>query len=267
MNHFLLSVVIPVYNEEQVLAANTRYLAGEFDRIVGAGAWQYVIVDNGSTDATPALLRQVAETWPTKILHADEPNYGKALRTGLEGADTEWVHSIDIEQWDIPFFEWAWNNREQHDIFIGSKRADPTLNRQPVYRKFLSWGLNCLIQLFFEHMGTDTHGPKLLRLSALKPIISQCRMSRGQFDTEFVLRSVRAGLRLVEAPVIYEEQRPARRLMLEKIYINIREFNRLRIMMKGIGFSGLVRYRRVCREDVLAQSQASSEAANWIHTT
>lgn len=51
-----------------------------------------------------------------------------------------------------------------------------------------------------------THGPKLLRMSTMRPILDKCVMRRGQFDTEFTLRALRQGLRLAEVPSL---SRPA----------------------------------------------------------
>jgi glycosyltransferase involved in cell wall biosynthesis len=250
-----LSVVIPILNEESILLGNLTAIAKACDIIVGKGQWKFVLVDNGSTDSTPQILQQIIEMWPLSIsVFENKPNYGKALRAGLNASDTPWVKSIDVEQWDIPFFAWAWANRHDYDVLIGSKRADPTLNQQSSYRYFLSWGLNALIQLFFQYPGTDTHGPKLLRMETMKPIIEASQLSRGQFDSEFVLRAVRMGLRIAEAPVVYAEQRPPRNLMLRKILLNIREFNRLRGLLANEPYRNILRMRRFCREDVLNEA-------------
>lgn len=255
-----LSVVIPVFNEEKILSENVDELAAVFDRVVGPSKWQFLFVNNGSTDMTAALLEAVKDRLPlTKILYLGEPNYGAALKLGLEAVDTPYVHTIDIEQWDIPFFEWAWRYRDEFDIFIGSKRADPTLNHQEPYRRFLSWGLNALLQLFFEFSGSETHGPKLMSVAAITPLLARSILDRGQFDTELVLRATRAGLRMVEVPVIYKEQRKPRNLMLQKIYWNIKAFNRLRKVMKLVGFAGPVRLYRISRADVMPPSLPTAQ--------
>jgi len=255
-----LTVVIPLLNEAEILASNLERFAAHCDRIVGAGKWKYVIVDNGSTDETPAILERVLPAWPgSRRIVVPEPDYGKALRAGLDAVDTPWAKTIDIEQWDIPFLAWAWRNRDDHDLFIGAKRADPTINRQSTQRMFLSWGLNALINLFFQYSGSDTHGPKLLRMSALRPILSQCTLSRGQFDAEFVIRGFRQGLRILEAPIAYQELRPPRAKMFFKIWTNVREFTRLFLLLRRIGYSGPVRLRRVCRED-LTSGQAAERS-------
>jgi glycosyltransferase involved in cell wall biosynthesis len=251
-----VSVVIPVFNEEAVLMANAEALASHFDDVVGSGNWLYIFVNNGSSDGTSALLGQIVAHWPlSQVLDLKQPNYGGALKTGLRAATTKWVYMLDIEQWDLPFMTWAWCNRHQYDLFIASKRADPTLNFQRPYRKCLSAGLNALLQLLFGYSGTDTHGPKLINRESLEEIIAKCELDRGQLDTELVLRAIRGTKRVVEVPVEYRESRPHRNLMIKKIFWNLAALRRLRQVMREVPFEGQIRHYRVAREDVLAQAR------------
>ena len=52
-----LSVVIPVYNEENILMQMAEQLAPHLDEIAGQRCWQFVLVDNGSRDLSPQDLR------------------------------------------------------------------------------------------------------------------------------------------------------------------------------------------------------------------
>ena len=145
--------------------------------------------------------------------------------------------------------------------FIASKRADPTLNFQQPYRRFLSAGLNAALQVLFRYSGTDTHGPKLLNRDSLSAIIAKCELDRGQFDTELVLRAMRGSKRLVEVPVEYRELRPHRNLMIKKIFWNLVALRRLQHVMRDVPFEGEVRYYRFAREDVTAAKDRRTDHA------
>src|SRR5262249_40031080 len=123
------------------------------------------------------------------------------------------------------------------------------LNRLPAYRKFLSAGLNLVFQVFFDFVGRDTHGQKLIRLTAVRDIIPRCVMERGQFDTELTLRALRSGLWVAEVPVPIAEGRRPRNLMLAKIYRNFVDLLRLRRTMRSVP-SLRTRYHRWSREDM-----------------
>ena len=257
-----VSIVIPLYNEQHFLQDNADSLARIFDGVVGPGHWSFIFVENGSTDATASLADAVAARHPpSRALHLPKPNYGVALKTGLQAATTKWVFLLDIEQWDLPFITWAWRHRESYDALIASKRADATINHQHFYRRLLSCGLNGLLQVLLQYTGTDTHGPNLLDRTSLQAIISACELDRGQYDTELVLRAIRGQKRIIEAPSEYRELRPNRNWMVKKIFWNMWALARLVKVMKHVPYEGLARYYRVAREDVLAEAELQREPA------
>jgi glycosyltransferase involved in cell wall biosynthesis len=246
-----LSVVVPVYNEQSILMDMAEKLAPHLDGIAGSGRWQFVLVDNGSTDRSPDLCDDIVRRWPGSAkVQLDRPDYGEALYQGLMRAKGPWAFLINVDFWDPPFMRWCFRTRGVYDLVVGSKRADQALNQQDYYRRLLSWGLNTILQTVFNFAGTDTHGLKFLYLPALRPIFQQCVMRRGQFDTEFTLRACRARLWLAEVPVPIVELRKARNLMLHKIARNIVDILRLRKVMRQVPSKVAMRYHRWSREDV-----------------
>jgi glycosyltransferase involved in cell wall biosynthesis len=58
-----ISVVVPAYNEEPCLAATVAELVGVLD---GLGkSYEVLLVDDGSTDRTPEIIRELAGRFPT----------------------------------------------------------------------------------------------------------------------------------------------------------------------------------------------------------
>ena len=246
-----LSVVIPVYNEENILMQMAEQLAPHLDEIAGQRCWQFVLVDNGSRDLSPQICDQIVSRWPESIkIELAKPDYGEALFQGLMHANGSWAFVINVDFWDVPFMRWCYRTRGAYDMVMGSKRADDVLNKQDTYRRLLSWGLNTILQTVFNFPGTDTHGQKFIYLPSLRPIFRQCVMRRGQFDTEFTLRAARAKLWLAEIPVPIVELRKARNLMLHKIARNIVDIFRLREVMRNNRSRTAMRYHRWSREDV-----------------
>jgi len=245
-----LSVIVPVYNEQDQLLSMAELLGQTLDQVIGPSCWQFVLVDNGSIDDTSKVLDAIVGSWPkSRVLKLDLPNYGTALRVGLQAAEAPFAYVINVDFWDPLFLRWSWANRNQYDLILGSKRADPTLNKLPAYRKFLSAGLNLIFQVFFDFVGRDTHGQKLIRLSAVRDILPHCIMERGQFDTELTMRALRGGLWVAEVPVPIVQARGPRNLMLVKIYRNVVDLWRLRRVMRNVP-SLRTRYHRWAREDM-----------------
>jgi glycosyltransferase involved in cell wall biosynthesis len=255
-----LSVIVPAYNEVGDLWPMAEALAPHLDRIVGKQKWQFVVIDNGSTDATPQVIARIAKKWPNTIsLRWPRPDYGEAMCLGLQHAQGNWAYIINVDFWDDVMVAWCWRHRGLYDLVLGSKRSDPSLNRQHAYRKFLSWGLNSILQFVFGFVGSDTHGQKFLDLPALRPILNRCVMRRGQFDTELTLRAMRAGLWLAEVPVPITSLRPPRNSMLTKIYRNLLDIRRLKKIMRGVPMERPVRYHRWAREDLLGQGSIQAD--------
>jgi glycosyltransferase involved in cell wall biosynthesis len=247
----LLSVIIPVYNEEKHLLSLAEALSVRLDETVGRGEWEFVFVNNGSTDGSDAVISAIAARLPACVcsVYLERPDYGNALRRGLRDARGEWAWIINVDFWDPVFLAWAWHHRQRYDLMIGSKRADPTLDERQKYRRILSWGLNVILQGYFGLVATDTHGQKVMHLRTLRPLLEVCVMSRGQFDTEFTIRSQRAGLRLAEFPVPIVETRKQRNLMLKKIKQNVIDIFLLKRVLRNVPFSGGVHYHRYSRDD------------------
>ena len=218
-----------------------------------------MLVDNGSRDGSGEVCDEIVRRWPESLkVRLERPDYGDALYEGLMHAVGPWAFIINVDFWDAPFMRWCFRTRGAYDMVMGSKRADDVLNHQSSYRRWLSWGLNTILQTVFNFPGTDTHGQKFIYLPALRPIFIQCVLRRGQFDTEFTLRAARAKLWLAEVPVPIVEVRKARNLMLHKIVRNIVDIMRLREVMRKQRTRTAMRYHRWSREDVEKLDSAQS---------
>lgn len=100
--HPLLSVVVPVYNEEAVLPAFHHRLTAVLDRI--DGICEVVYVNDGSSDNTVVLLEQLYRDNPEVAVVALSRNFGKeiAMTAGLDHAKGEAVVVIDADLQDPP---------------------------------------------------------------------------------------------------------------------------------------------------------------------
>ena len=77
LNPLHLSIVVPVYNEAAMLLAMAEELAPQFDDFAGRGRWQFVLVDNGSTDGSAAIGAEIVRLVPVSVLvELDRPDYG-----------------------------------------------------------------------------------------------------------------------------------------------------------------------------------------------
>ncbi len=102
MDNIVLSVVVPMYNEEAVIPALVGRLRPALDGL--DLSYEVVAVDDGSADRTAALLFEHGRTWPQLRLVKLRRNSGHqaALTAGLQRARGDWVVSIDADLQDPP---------------------------------------------------------------------------------------------------------------------------------------------------------------------
>ena len=98
----LLSVVVPVLNEEAVLESFYQRLQRTLTAL--GMRWEVVFVDDGSTDGSRDVLRSLAQTVDTVALLGLSRNFGKeiAISAGLEAARGDAVIIIDADLQDPP---------------------------------------------------------------------------------------------------------------------------------------------------------------------
>jgi len=97
-----LSVVVPVFNEEDVLPLFAERLRPVLDDL--AVPYEVLTVDDGSRDATPAVLEAIRRRWPQLRVIRLRRNSGhqNALTAGLNRSRGQYVVSIDVDLQDPP---------------------------------------------------------------------------------------------------------------------------------------------------------------------
>jgi glycosyltransferase involved in cell wall biosynthesis len=111
---------MPVYNEAEVIADVVDELSREVcARLDGA---EIVMVDDGSTDGTPAILdRLAAEHEHVKVLHAERnQGHGPSLRRAFEESDGDWFLQMDSDGQQRASDLWKlWELRDDADLVVG----------------------------------------------------------------------------------------------------------------------------------------------------
>ncbi|MBM7784634.1 glycosyltransferase family 2 protein [Tenggerimyces flavus] len=118
----VLSVVVPIFNEESVLPLFVARLRTVLDSL--GETYEVVAVDDGSVDATPAALSGARRQWPQLRVVRLRRNSGHqaALIAGLMRAHGTYVASIDADLQDPPetILEMLRLARDEHlDIVYG----------------------------------------------------------------------------------------------------------------------------------------------------
>lgn len=203
-----VTLVIPCYNEERVLAylRNTlRRVAADFDP---AYELHYVFVDDGSSDGTWQALETTFGSLPGCQLVRHEVNRGvaAAILTGIRSAKTEVVCSIDCDCTYDPHQLRDLIPRLEDDVALVTASPYHPSGRVlnvPAWRLLLSKGLSFLYRrLFQQKLHTYTSCFRVYRRSLIKDISLREHGFLGVAEMLMILDL--QGKRIVEHPAVLE---------------------------------------------------------------
>ena len=123
----ILSIVVPLYNEEGNVEPLLRRTVAIAESLPGAPSYEIVLVDDGSTDATSAAVREAMQRLPHVVLVTLSRNFGHQLAAtaGLEIAAGRAVVLMDGDLQDPPeligLFLAKW--REGYDVVYAVRRS------------------------------------------------------------------------------------------------------------------------------------------------
>lgn len=139
------SVVLPCYNEENAILDTIAHLR---DVLHGAGPYELIVVDDGSSDGTARLLAKAVKDDPALcvLTHPQNRGYGASLKTGLLNAASETIVITDSDgtypNEHIPRFV---ELSRTADMVVGARTASnvvyPLIRRIPkvFLRAYASW--------------------------------------------------------------------------------------------------------------------------------
>jgi glycosyltransferase AglD len=209
----VLSVVMPAHNEAGYLGSAVTEV---HDGLTARGLdFELLIVENGSTDGTPEIARRLAADYErVRVLSHPVANYGAALHEGLSASRGELLVTFDVDYYELGFVDQAAALLESGGdapvMVVASKRAPGSRDERPWPRRFVTAVFSWLLRTGFSLSVSDTHGMKAMRRAPVEVLVARCRFSSDLFDTELVIRTERAGLRVAELPARAQERRPSR---------------------------------------------------------
>ena len=201
--------MVPAYNEAARLPLTLPKLAQFCER---HGSVDLLIVDDGSTDSTAAVVQVFAKRYTFARLLQNPGNRGKgySVRHGMQKAQGDWILSTDADL-SSPLEEveklLAAVEREQAAAAIGSRALDRSLVgiHQAPLREWSGRTFNLVMRATTGLPFRDTQcGFKLFRKDAARIIFPRQRLEGFGFDVEDLVIAQVHGLKVVEVPVRWD---------------------------------------------------------------
>jgi glycosyltransferase involved in cell wall biosynthesis len=203
-----LSIIIPVYNEEQTIQEVLERVAAVD---LGGVELEIVIANDGSTDGTRRAIdeRRLPPNLPVQVFHSPI-NLGKgaAVRMGLAFAsgDVLLIQDADLELDPAEYTRLLEPiTAGRADVVYGSRFLAPT-STVPMKARTANRFLTLLTNLLFGGRLTDMETAyKVMTRGALAGIRLRC--VGFDIEPELTARLLRAGRRIVEVPISYNPRR------------------------------------------------------------
>jgi glycosyltransferase involved in cell wall biosynthesis len=197
-----LSILMPVYNEERTIErAIERTLAAD----LGTDSYELVVVDDGSTDGTRALLE--GREWPEQVrltFASQNGGKGQAIRTGLTEARGKYSVILDAD------LEYDPNDLKELLAPVRDGIADAAFGARAfkahsaysfwyvVGNRFLSLATNVIYNTWITDVYTCF---KLMPTELMRSLSLQ--ENGFTIEAEITARLLRAGGRIYEVPITY----------------------------------------------------------------
>ena len=236
----LVEVVIPVYNEERVLAASVRRLHAYLN-LTFPYDFRITIADNASTDATWFAAEELSADLPrVRAIHLNEKGRGRALRRVWGGSEADVVAYMDVDlSTDLDAFLplVAPLITGHSDLAIGSRLSRGSAVVRGPKREVISRCYNLLLRTALAARFSDAQcGFKAARTEIVQALLPQVEDEEWFFDTELLLLAERNGLRIHEVPVDWVDDPDSRVDVLHTALDDLRGMARVARKMLTGGF-------------------------------
>ncbi len=203
-----MSVIVPAYNE-------ASRLSHTLERVVAylrpRHLFEALVVDDGSTDGTAALVRSVTQRLPEVRLVSLPRRQGKgaAVKAGIAQAAGRWLCVTDADlAISIEQFERALPLLQHGAHMVIGSRALPgstTVPRQRFLRRWLGRSFHLVVRALLGVRFRDTQcGFKCFEREAAQAIFARVATTGFAFDVEVLLLAEEMGLQIQEIPVHVE---------------------------------------------------------------
>ncbi|MDT5293370.1 MAG: hypothetical protein QOJ76_250 [Acidobacteriota bacterium] len=215
MSSASLSIIIPAYDESARIGKTLREVLAYLEERPGGG--EVIVVDDGSKDDTSRVAVSVFDERARghvegRVIRV-EPNRGKgnAVRTGLLAASHTVAAFFDADL-SMPITETPKLvepiRSGQYDVVFGSRALDRRLigTHQPWMREQSGRFFNRLMRAATGLPFKDTQcGFKAFRMDVCRAVVEGALIDRFGFDVEMLFIAYRAGLRMLEYPVRWDD--------------------------------------------------------------
>lgn len=228
-------IVIPVLNEAHVLRQSVETVSS-FCRTNLPYRWQIVIVDNGSTDGTDNVAKQlISESPQVQFIHLQQRGRGRALRHAWlqSKADVVCYMDVDLSTKLVHLKELldsvAYGG---YSVATGSRLMRESKTTRSFKREVISRIYNLVVKAVLLTRFSDAQcGFKAISRKAVEEIVPQIEDQSWFFDTELLVLAEKQGYKIKDIPVEWIEDDDSRVKIVKTGWEDLKGIARLRRLL------------------------------------
>ncbi|MEW6295025.1 MAG: glycosyltransferase [Candidatus Diapherotrites archaeon] len=220
-----VSFFVPVYNGESSVKQNLHKMYDFLNK--GFRSFELIVVDDNSKDNSRKIIKEFAKNKKAiKLIEFEKgPTRRENLAQSFLQAKGNIVVFLDLDSIQslsaIP--ELVEEIRKGEDIALGSRYVKGSRIKRRISRRLMSLLYNKFIQFYFNSKIRDHNcGIKAFKRKKLIELVKElgydASLSRGWFwDAELLIRAQKKGMKIIELPVVWHEQRKSSFSLMREI--------------------------------------------------
>jgi glycosyltransferase involved in cell wall biosynthesis len=218
-DQILISIILPMYNEEQTIGKVLRNLPR--DKSI-----EIIVVDDHSKDNSLKEIERINENNEIKVIkHNKNRGYGAAIVTGINNAQGEVLVTMDSDGQHSPYDILAMIKpilNDEVDYTIGSRYLGSYFYKLPVSTRLGEVLIEKLIQIFFgKKIMNNQNGFRAFNRKVIA-IFKDFKYEGYAFCTEQIIKAAIKGFRIKECPIkVYDRKYGTSNIILTKLTVNL----------------------------------------------
>jgi dolichyl-phosphate beta-glucosyltransferase len=225
-----LSVVIPAYNEEDIIEKNLKKIIRFLSK--KKYSWEIVVVDDGSHDNTTKIIKKMKNKKIRIARLSKNVGKGGALKKGVLSAKGKYIVFTDADlSVPISYLDKLLPALKKHEVVIASRRIEGArlAKRQPFVRELMGKGFTKITQIVIGSGIADfTCGFKGFQNKAAKKIFKKSNITRWAYDAEIIFLATIYSYSIHETPIVWENREESRVKMGEAALESLRDLCKIR---------------------------------------
>ncbi len=231
-DNILVDILLPVYNEEEVLEKSVTALREFLQNNVTDFKWVITIGDNASIDKTMEVAGELEKKFDdVRVFHLDQKGRGRMVKYAWDKSEADILTYMDIDlSTDLKAFPpMVRAVIDGYDVAIGSRQYKGAEVDRGFKREAISRGYIRILKLLLGFPYTDAQcGFKAVSKKLVNELFHKIEDDEWFFDTELLYLAYKNGYKVKELPVRWIEDTDSRVKITRTAWLDIKGVFRMR---------------------------------------